>query len=168
MDEKRPAQPEPSRPLLDALLDATRRLSTQTVMYHQNVARFLDLNITDHKCLDLVLGMGKATAGQLAEMTGLTTGAITSALNRLEKAGYVRRTKDPADLRMVIVEPVYGNLHPIREVFEPLGEAMDELHSRYGTNELKLILDYIERSIQVLIRQTDRLKKNAKTRRSET
>lgn len=157
MDHQRPAEPD----LNQSLLDATRRLSTQTVIYHQHVAKFLGLHITDHKCLDIVLGMGKATAGQLAELTGLTTGAITSVLNRLEKAGYVRRVKDPADLRMVIVEPVYANFQPLAEVFTPLAEDMTELHSRYNPNELKLILDYIERSNQVMSRQIERLRRGS-------
>ena len=65
MDHKRPDQPD----LNQALLDASRKLSARTVLFHQAVARHLGLNITDHKCLDFVLGMGKATAGQLAEVS---------------------------------------------------------------------------------------------------
>jgi len=145
--------------LFESLLEASRRLSTQTVFFHQAAAKYLGLNITDHKCLDIVLGMGRATAGQLAELTGLTTGAITSVINRLEKAGFVRRAKDPNDLRIVYVEPVPENLQPLADVFGPLGEAMAEIFSRYNEQELRLILDYLERSIQVLARQAERLKK---------
>lgn len=154
MNRQEPVQPE----LYSSLLDASRQLSTQTVFFHQAVAKFLGLNITDHKCLDIVLGMGRTTAGQLAELTGLTTGAITSVINRLEKAGFVRRAKDPNDLRIVYVEPIPSHLQPIQEVFAPLGEAMAELYSRYSSDELRLILDYLERSAQVLARQTERLK----------
>lgn len=146
--------------LFESLLEASRRLSTQTVFFHQAAAKYLGLNITDHKCLDIVLGMGRATAGRLAELTGLTTGAITSVINRLEKAGFVRRAKDPNDLRIVYVEPIPENLHPLAGVFGPLGEEMAELFSRYSTDELRLILDYIERSIQVLARQAERLKRD--------
>jgi DNA-binding MarR family transcriptional regulator len=156
MNRQKPVQPE----LYPSLLDASRQLSTQTVFFHQAVAKYLGLNITDHKCLDLVLGMGRATAGQLAELTGLTTGAITSVINRLEKAGFVRRVKDPHDLRIVLVEPVPSHLQRIQEVFAPLAEAMAELYSRYSSDELQLILDYLERSAQVLARQTERLKRS--------
>lgn len=155
MKRQKAAHPE----LHAALLEASKRLSTQTVFFHQAVAKFLGLNITDHKCLDIVLGMGRATAGQLAELTGLTTGAITSVINRLEKAGFVRRVKDPSDRRIVWVEPVPSRLEPMREVFAPLGEAMAELYSRYSSDELRLILDYVERSAQVLARQAERLKR---------
>jgi len=155
MKNQTPVQPE----LFAALLDASRRMSTQTIFFHQAVAKFLGLNITDHKCLDIVLGMGRATAGQLADLTGLTTGAITSVINRLEKAGFVRRVKDPSDLRIVYVEPIPASLKPLQEVFGPLGEAMSELFSRYSPDEMRLILDYIDRSTQVLVRQTERLKR---------
>jgi DNA-binding MarR family transcriptional regulator len=145
--------------LYDALQDASRGLSTQTVFFHQAVAKYLGLNITDHKCLDIVLGQGRATAGQLAELTGLTTGAITNVINRLEKAGFVRRAKDPNDRRIVYVEPVPERLQPLADVFAPLAEAMTELYARYSTDELRLILDYLERSTHVLVRQTERLKR---------
>ncbi|ALS29298.1 MarR family transcriptional regulator [Paenibacillus sp. 32O-W] len=143
------------------LLDASKRLSTQTVLFHQNVAAYLGLNITDHKCLDLVLGKGRVTAGQLAELTKLTTGAITSVLNRLEEAGYIRRVKDPADRRVVLVEPVYENLRPLHDVFGPLGEAMSELHARYRPEELRIILDYVDRACQVLVRQAELLERKS-------
>jgi DNA-binding MarR family transcriptional regulator len=154
MDQREPAHPE----LFNALLEASRRMSTQTVFFHQAAAKYLGLNITDHKCLDIVLGMGRATAGQLAGLTGLTTGAITSVINRLEKAGFVRRVKDPNDLRVVYVEPIPANLQPLGDIFGPLGEAMSALFSRYSEDELRVILDYIERSIQVLAREAERLK----------
>jgi len=157
MNHARPDHaPQPD--LNRALLDASRRLSTQTVFFHQAVAKALGLHITDHKCLDLVVGMGKATAGQLAGMTGLTTGAITSVINRLERAGFVRRTKDPRDLRVVYVEPIPERLQPLFEIFAPLGQAMAELHARYSDEELRLILDYLERSARVLSWQAERLK----------
>lgn len=145
--------------LNQSLLDAERKLSTQTIIYHQAVARYLKLHITDHKCLDILLGMGTTTAGQLAEWMGLTTGAITSVINRLENAGFVRRAKDANDLRIVIVEPNYENLRAVQEVFAPLIDAMTELHARYSPAEQQVILDYLEQSRQILARQTDKLRK---------
>lgn len=144
------------------LLEASKRQSTQTILFHQAVASCLGLNITDHKCLDLVLGMEKATAGQLAELTGLTTGAITSVINRLEKAGYVRRVKDPKDLRVVYVEPVYASLEPLKAIFQPLAEAMSGLYARYDARELAAILDYLERSNQILDRQIKQLRQSSR------
>jgi len=142
-----------------SLIEASKQLSTQTVMFHQAVANHLGLNITDHKCMDLILSRGKVTAGQLAEWTGLTTGAITSVLNRLEKAGYIRRAKDPGDLRVVYAEPVYSQLHAIKKVFAPLNDAMLELYSKYSPEELQAILDYLVQSNRILRNLTENLRK---------
>lgn len=145
-----------------SLLDATKQLSTQTILFHQHVAKNLGLNITDHKCLDFVVEMGRATAGQLAEWTGLTTGAITSVLNRLEKAGYIKRRKDPNDLRVVIVEPNYNQLHSLNEIFIPLAIEMEKLHQTYDKKELEVILDYLGKSRNILKQLTIHLKNKSK------
>ena len=92
--------------LLDELKLAGRRLSTATIMFHQAVADRLGLNPTDHRCVDRLLLNGPLTAGELASRTGLTTGAITAALDRLERAGFVARGDDPQNRRRVIVQPV--------------------------------------------------------------
>ena len=81
--------------LIDDLQQAGRRLSLATIMFHQAVADRLGLNPTDHKCIDLLASAGSTTAGELAEATGLTTGAITGVIDRLEAAGFVRREDDP-------------------------------------------------------------------------
>src|SRR5271157_5057901 len=91
--------------LLAALGDAFRQLATATVMFHQAIADRLGMHVTDHKCLDILVQTGPIPAGALAERTGLTTGAITGVIDRLEKAGFVRRIKDPDDRRRVVIEP---------------------------------------------------------------
>ncbi|ANY71285.1 MarR family winged helix-turn-helix transcriptional regulator [Paenibacillus ihbetae] len=144
-----------------SLIEASKQLSTQTVMFHQAVAAYLGLNITDHKCVDFILSKGRVTAGQLAEWTGLTTGAITSVLNRLEKAGFICRAKDPGDLRVVYAEPVYSQLHAIKEVFAPLNAAMLDLYSKYDQDQLETILDYILHSNQILRNLIEDLRKPA-------
>ena len=88
------------------IVDRFREMSTETIMFHQAVADELDLYITDHKCMDIIHRFGAMSAGRLGEMTGLTTGAITGMIDRLEKAGYVRRANDPKDRRKTIVEPI--------------------------------------------------------------
>ena len=75
-------------------------------MFHQAVAECVGLNVTDHKCLDVLVRSGPMTAGQLAQLTGLTTGAVTGVLDRLERAGFVRRQSDPSDRRRVIAQPL--------------------------------------------------------------
>ncbi len=101
-----PALPEfeflpPAIPARDATRFARRELSTQTVFSHEAIARKQGLNATDTRCLDLISRAGdeKVTAGDLGKATGLTTGAVTGILDRLEKAGMVQRERDTRDRR---------------------------------------------------------------------
>src|SRR4030095_3865035 len=80
-----------------------RRHSTATVLFHAAIAEQLGLNATDHKAADLLMQRGPLSAGALAELAGVTTGSVTGMIDRLERAGWVRRTRDPADRRRIIV-----------------------------------------------------------------
>ncbi len=73
--------------MIQAINDKLRETSTETIMFHQAVADVLGLHITDHKCLDIIYRYGAMPAGRLAELTGLTTGAVTGIIDRLEKSG---------------------------------------------------------------------------------
>src|SRR5262245_50684841 len=118
--------------LLAELLAEFRKLSTATVLLHQAVADRLGLNVTDHKCAELLARTGPVPAGELARLTGLTTGAVTGVIDRLEAAGFVRRAKDPADRRKVIVEPDVRRMERvIGPLFESMGRAAAELCGRY-------------------------------------
>jgi DNA-binding MarR family transcriptional regulator len=88
------------------------------------------------------------TAGQLADLTGLTTGAITGMLNRLEEAGLVRRERDPGDGRRVIVQPVpdTDEMQKIDAIFDSLGEAWDDMIASYDDEQLSLLLEFLRRS----------------------
>ena len=80
--------------LIEGIADRFREMSTETIMLHQAVADRLGLHITDHKCLDFIYRHGAMTAGRLAELSGLTTVAVTGIIDRLEAAGYVITEKD--------------------------------------------------------------------------
>jgi len=129
---------------------AGRRLSCETIMFHQSIADRLGLNVTDHKCLDFLLLHGPRTAGELSQLTALTTGATTAVIDRLEKAGFVRREADPTDRRRVIVCPVAERLSQIGNLFTDLTARIQELASQYSAAELKVIIDFMNRSCDVL------------------
>src|ERR687898_663713 len=116
---------------IHTIIDRLREMSTETIMFHQAVADELGLNITDHKCLDLIHRFGAMPAGRLAELTSLTTGAVTGMIDRLEKVGYVRRTNDPKDRRKTIVEPISNKRleRKIEMIFMPLHERMHKFLS---------------------------------------
>src|SRR5215467_14448614 len=122
----------PSRADLMAALEREfREMSAATIMFHQAVADRLGMNVTDHKCADILSRTGPITAGELAERTGLTTGAITGVIDRLAKAGFVRRAKDPHDRRRVIIEPLSDRLaQKIGPLFESMARATAELCAR--------------------------------------
>jgi DNA-binding MarR family transcriptional regulator len=144
--------------LLDRLTLAGRQLSAATIMFHQTVADRLGLNPTDHKCLDLLSLTGARTAGELAGLTGLTTGAITGVIDRLEKAGFVRREDDPNDRRRVIVRVVPRRYRQVGRLFEYLAAATAELGARYSDEQLATILDFMSRSRETLHQATLKLR----------
>jgi DNA-binding MarR family transcriptional regulator len=144
--------------LLQGLVVAGRQLSTATIMFHQAIADRLGLNVTDHKCMDLLLMKGPLTAGELAGMTGLTTGAITAVIDRLEHEGFVRRADDPHDRRRVIVQAIPKRSRDIERLFEPFAATFGELSDRYKDEELVVILDFMTRSREGLHQSTVELR----------
>jgi DNA-binding MarR family transcriptional regulator len=128
--------------IIQAINEKFREMSTETIMFHQAVADILGLHITDHKCLDFIYRFGAMPAGRLAELTGLTTGAVTGIIDRLEEAGYVRRANDPKDRRRTIVEPTKNKRleRKIEVLFIPLRDRMHNLLSSYSDGELVFLL----------------------------
>jgi DNA-binding MarR family transcriptional regulator len=147
------------RELLKRLWDLGRRISTQTVFLHQAIAQTVDLNATDTKCIDLILSGPDAcvTAGWLSDMTGLTTGAITHILDRLEKRRFIERVRDSADRRKVFVRVRSESLEPLVPKYEQVGRAYMSLAEQYDDKELQLICDYMEKASQVSERELARM-----------
>ena len=136
--------------MIQAINDKLRETSTETIMFHQAVADVLGLHITDHKCLDIIYRYGAMPAGRLAELTGLTTGAVTGIIDRLEKSGYVRRTDDPKDRRRIIVGPTRNKKleRKLEAIFAPLAERMHKLLSSCSDSELVFLLDILTRTLE--------------------
>jgi DNA-binding MarR family transcriptional regulator len=119
----------------------------------------LGINRTDGRCLDIVENQGPITAGRLAELSGLTTAAVTSVLDRLERAGYAQRVRDGKDRRQVIVQltPLMGERGA--QIWGPLGrEAMAQI-GRMSVEELKLVMEFFRRARDVNERQVERVRK---------
>ncbi|MEP6576359.1 MAG: MarR family transcriptional regulator [Nitrososphaerota archaeon] len=146
--------------VIQAIVDKFREMSTQTIMFHQRVADVLGLHITDHKCLDIIYRFGAMPAGRLGELTGLTTGAVTGIIDRLEEAGYVRRTSDPTDRRRTIVEPTRNKKleRKIEGIFIPLHERMQKLLSSYSDSELGFLLDAMTEILKQTREESEKLR----------
>jgi DNA-binding MarR family transcriptional regulator len=149
-----------NKELIQTIVDKFREMSTEAVMFHQAVADELGLYITDHKCMDIIHRFGAMPAGRLGEMTGLTTGAITGMIDRLEKAGYVRRANDPKDRRKTIVEPLRNKKleRKIEMIFTPLHERMHKFLSSYSDGELTFLLDAMTKLIEQTHEESKRLR----------
>lgn len=131
-----------------SLRELTRELRQFTGLaasYFRAAAARSGMTVTDMQVIDLLDVSGPLTAGQLADLTGLTTGAITGNLNRLEEAGLVRRERDPNDGRRVIVQLAQGNsdAHATQPILASLETAWDEMASRYTDEQVAFLLEFL-------------------------
>jgi DNA-binding MarR family transcriptional regulator len=130
---------------------ALRRSSAAGVLHGQAVARRVGVNSTDLECLDLILMSGPSSAGEIARHTGLTSGAVTGLIDRLERMGLVERAADPADRRKVVVRVREDRIGPIAALYAPLEKSMQALLAGYSKEELKVLIDFAERSGGLLL-----------------
>jgi DNA-binding MarR family transcriptional regulator len=147
MSRSRPSRPE----LMGALNRAMRDASGQGVMYSAAVAERLGINSTDLECLDHVVLRGPISAGALAVATGLTTGAITGVIDRLERAGFARRVRDPDDRRKVFVAALPAVERRIMPLYEPMQHAAMGALASYSDAELTLLLDFFMRAHEAAV-----------------
>jgi DNA-binding MarR family transcriptional regulator len=131
--------------LIAALNRAMRDASGQGVLYSQVVAERLGINSTDLECLDFVVMRGPLTAGELADATGLTSGAITGVIDRLERAGFAQRERDKNDRRKVRVRALPAVERRIFPLFQPMERAALSALSSYKDGELAFLLNFLTR-----------------------
>jgi len=133
------------RDLYDDLIDEVRRSQEATARFDQAVADTLGLNRTDMRCVDVLHRRGPLTAGRLAEGTGLSTGAMTTAIDRLERSGYARRVRDPADRRRVLVE-LAPQAQEISAFYAEHAAYAERLYHRHTVEQLELLLRFVRES----------------------
>lgn len=139
---------------------AHRRHVAEIVLFNQKVAERLALNVTDLQCLnfiDIIGADGKLTAGQLAELAGISTGAMTRLIDRLERAGFVRRERPPEDRRRVIVRIVAERGREIHKLYGSIRTAWRELLADYSDEQIRFLLDYIKRAGALLSQESRKL-----------
>ena len=132
----------------------------------QSVCAILGINRTDARCIDIIERHGRVTAGDLAAESGLTTGAVTALLDRLERSGTVRRVRDPGDRRRVLVELTPDAQRTSNELYGPMAEAAASLLSRYSRDDLLLIRDFLRRGREMSTEQLARIQASATTSRT--
>jgi DNA-binding MarR family transcriptional regulator len=129
--------------LIEDVASAMRALQRAVDHYDELVASRLGINRSDLRCLDLLEETGTMTAGQLAAGSGLTSGATTRMLDRLEQAGYLRRRPDSGDRRRVLVELTPRARTLAAELYGSFEAASAGL-GRYQPDQLALLRDFLE------------------------
>jgi DNA-binding MarR family transcriptional regulator len=143
---------------MQELEHAMRRTSGLGAIFSQAVADSAGISSSDLECLDFLNLEGRVTAGRLAEVTGLTTGAITGVVDRLEKAGFVRRERDENDRRKVFIAIVPENIARIGRLYAHMQRAILKDWEGYSDTELKLLLRFANQGYTTMLAATDELK----------
>lgn len=132
--------------------------SYTSIQMHEAVARKAGLTGTDHKYLGFLLQKGQMTAGELSELTGLTTGAVTGLIDRFEKKKLVKRKFAEEDRRKVIIEP---NTKNIMALFEPLYKEFrsksEQLIASFSSKDIKILETYLSKAIEIMNETTLKL-----------
>lgn len=119
------------------------RFIAGVVLHNQVVTQRMGLGSSDSQFLSLLDLHGPLTPGRLAELTGLTTGTVTGVIDRLERAGFVRRTRDIGDRRKILVTPVAEAMAGLVEHYREHGEHLDAVLRRRDTDQLRVIADFL-------------------------
>ena len=160
------ASPERQRLYLE-LGGEVRASQRATDVVDDLVCQLLGVNRTDARCLDILDEHGRMSAGDLAQKSGLTSGAITAVIDRLERAGYARRVPDPSDRRRVLVEPTEQAYEAAMELMvAPMGELTKPMAAQYTDEQLRLITEFTRQGREIQERHAEWLRERLAERRS--
>jgi len=125
----------------------------------EEVARHLGINRTDLRGLDVLLELGEATPSRLARELRLTTGSVTTLIDRIERRGYATRAPGPTDRRSVVVRPTPAAARAAGEIYGPLARAGQRLLATYSERELELLIDLLRRSRELQEAQAEKVRR---------
>jgi DNA-binding MarR family transcriptional regulator len=146
------------RELVEQLLHLSRAHEAANEAFDDVACEKLVINRTDLRCLNIVDNQGPLTAGRLADLSGLTTAAVTSVLDRLERAGYARRVRDQPDRRQVIVELTPLLAERGAAIWGPLGEEAISRLERMSVEELNGVMEFFRFGIDLNQRHVARIR----------
>ena len=139
---------------------AARDYGIQMTLYRNIIFEKLGVNGTDMECLGFLLSKRISTPTGLAKYTGLSSGATTAMLDRLEKAGLIERRPNPDDRRGTLIVPAKSSAEKAASWFESARKAQDELISSYSEKELEIIADVFERFTQLWEHEREKIRKD--------
>ncbi|MET0416472.1 MAG: MarR family transcriptional regulator [Actinoplanes sp.] len=159
---------EPARAsAIGDLMRAGRETARLSMVFRYAIAERLGLTVSDLECLDYLADVGSATAGQVAERTNLTTGAVTSMLRRLQQAGYVTAERDPADRRRVIVTLRPERTAELERPYERFAERAERLIEGYSVEDVTLLVRHYDRMQAMYLAELDRLRSAPRQARTD-
>ncbi len=147
--------------------DLKKRALTAVAEYGINLTRFRNamaerkgFNATDMECLRFLFLRGTSTPSELARHTGLTSGATTAMLDRLEKAGLIERRPNPDDRRGTLIVPAKSGAEKVASWFESTRKALDKMISSYSEEELEIISDVFERFTKLWEQEREKIRRD--------
>jgi DNA-binding MarR family transcriptional regulator len=138
-------------------MNAVRDYGVQLTMFRNAMAERVGLNVTDMECLRFLFLKSISTPSELARLTGLTSGATTAMLDRLEKAGLIERQPNPDDRRGTLIVPTKSSAEKAGAWFESSRKAQNELISSYSEKELEIIADVFERFSKLWVQEYQKM-----------
>jgi DNA-binding MarR family transcriptional regulator len=145
--------------LVDEVVAQFRTATNQDSAIDNLAAQRLGVNQTDLHCLNIIESRGALTAGELATAAGLTSGAITGVIDRLERAGYARRSPDPSDRRKISIEVTPKFYAKAAEIWGPMKSDWDEvMASRFTAQQLETVVDFLRSTGEIGGKHLERLK----------
>ena len=141
-------------------LAAVRDYGVNLTHFRNAMNEWAGLNATDMECLRLLFQKGIATPSELARHTGLTSGATTAMLDRLERAGLIERRPNPNDRRGSLIAPAESSAEKAASWFESARKAQDELVSSYSESDLEIIVDIFERFAKLWDQEREKVQRS--------
>jgi DNA-binding MarR family transcriptional regulator len=149
---------EPRAAATARLLVEARALSGDFDRLSQAVAEAVGLSSSELLAMDVISRSGPVTAGRLAQELRLTTGAITGLVDRLERAGFARRTDDPGDRRRVLVQATPDEQR-VAELYRPLARGLQQALKRYSDQDLESINGFLRRFRELVAETAEMIKR---------
>jgi DNA-binding MarR family transcriptional regulator len=131
--------------LRETVIRCLREFIAGSIIYNQQVADRVGLRLTDVQCINVLELMGPSTPGELARCTGLTTGGVTVMLDRLEKAGYIKREPNPRDRRSVLVRLKPTKLKKVHALYEEINQRTAALLDQTPESELRSVVNLLSK-----------------------
>ncbi|NKY84698.1 MarR family winged helix-turn-helix transcriptional regulator [Nocardia veterana] len=149
--------------LIGEIARELRQLQQSFDAFDEAAAAHLGLNRTDLRCLDIVLGAGRLSAGELSTALRLSPAATTTVVDRLIRAGMVTRTEDPENRRRKLIEATAKAARVAEEIFEPVGRAGTKALGRFDIGELGTALEFLRVAKEVQQQQITRVAQLGRT-----